>query len=91
MLEFLLGIKAKLPGEASMVSHDLIRSDAEQPWSEAAINDAAAALSKDFPPIVDMRASADYRGRVAQNCLRRLFFDLSGELAETVYGYGRAG
>jgi xanthine dehydrogenase small subunit len=60
-------------------------------WNEATIGRAMAALSKDFAPIGDMRASADYRLRVARNFLRRLYLETQGELAETVYDYGRTG
>ena len=58
-------------------------------WNEATIGRAMEALSKDFAPIGDMRASADYRLRVARNFLRRLYLETQGELAETVYDYGR--
>ena len=43
-------------------------------FDEAAIERAAAALAEDFSPITDMRASAAYRLKAAQNLLRR--FDL---------------
>ncbi len=43
-----------------------------QPFSEQAVERAAAALSRDFSPISDFRASADYRMQVAGNLLRRL-------------------
>ena len=46
-----------------------------QPWSEAAANAAAAALSRDFAPITDLRASASYRQRVAANLLRRFWLE----------------
>jgi xanthine dehydrogenase small subunit len=62
-----------------------------QVWDEAAIGRAMAALSKDFAPISDMRASADYRLRVARNFLRRLYMETQGELNATVYDYGRTG
>ena len=60
-----------------------------QEWNEAAIERAMAALENDFSPIDDMRASADYRIRVARNFLRRLYLETQGELPETVYSYGR--
>jgi xanthine dehydrogenase small subunit len=49
-----------------------------QPWTEATIEAAAAAMAGDFTPLSDMRASAGYRMLVAQNLLRRYFHDLSG-------------
>jgi xanthine dehydrogenase small subunit len=44
-----------------------------QPWSEAAVQAAQAALAEDFKPLSDMRASASYRLQVAQNLLQRLW------------------
>ena len=63
----------------------------DQVWSEEAIEQAMEALVKDFAPIGDMRASADYRLRVARNLIRRFYLETQGELSETVYDYGRAG
>ena len=58
-------------------------------WNEESISRAAAALAKDFSPIDDMRASADYRLRGAQNLLRRFYLETTGEFDQTVYSYGR--
>jgi len=44
-----------------------------QPWTEATVDAAVAALAQDFTPLSDMRASAEYRLRVAGNLLRRLW------------------
>ena len=60
-----------------------------KPWTEATINNAMQALVQDFEPISDMRASADYRLRAAQNLLYRFFLETRGELETTVYNYGR--
>ena len=60
-------------------------------WSAETISLAAVALAKDFAPITDMRASAAYRLRGAQNLLRRFYLEISGELEQTVYAYGRQG
>ncbi len=46
-----------------------------QPWTEAAMAAAAQALSQDFQPLTDLRASADYRQRVAANLLRRFWLE----------------
>jgi xanthine dehydrogenase small subunit len=46
-----------------------------QPWTEATLRDAQQALAADFAPLSDMRASAAYRLRVAQNLLRRLWLE----------------
>lgn len=62
-----------------------------QEWNEAGVKQGMQALAKDFAPIDDMRSTADYRLRVAQNLLRRFYLDTSGELNETVYSYGRTG
>jgi xanthine dehydrogenase small subunit len=58
-------------------------------WNEESVARASAALAKDFSPIDDMRASADYRLRGAQNLLRRFYLETTGELDQTVYSYGR--
>jgi xanthine dehydrogenase small subunit len=62
-----------------------------KPWNEQSIAAAMSALAKDFTPIDDMRASADYRLRVAQNLLRRLYADLGEDTGATLYDYGRTG
>jgi xanthine dehydrogenase small subunit len=50
-----------------------------QPWTEATIIAAAAALATDFQPLTDARASAAYRLRAAQNLLGRYWHDLAGD------------
>lgn len=47
-------------------------------WSEPAVRQAAAAIGQDFSPLSDHRASAAYRGRVAENLFVRLFRDIEG-------------
>ena len=44
-----------------------------KPWTEASIAAACTALATDYTPMSDMRASADYRMKVAQNLLRKVF------------------
>ncbi len=46
-----------------------------QPWTQAGVNKAMAALAQDFTPLTDMRASAAYRLQVAQNLLLRLWLE----------------
>lgn len=46
-----------------------------QAWSVANVRKAMAALSKDFTPIDDMRASKDYRMQVAQNLLLKSWLE----------------
>ncbi|MDE0452653.1 MAG: xanthine dehydrogenase small subunit [Gammaproteobacteria bacterium] len=60
-------------------------------WDRTTVDQAAAALADDFSPITDMRGTADYRLRGAQNLLVRFFLETRGEVAQTVYGYGRRG
>ncbi|MDR7268511.1 xanthine dehydrogenase small subunit [Pelomonas saccharophila] len=51
-----------------------------QPWTEAAAKAAAAALAQDFKPMTDMRASADYRLKVAQNLFTKLWLETAGAI-----------
>ena len=46
-----------------------------QPWNEATLRQAQAALRQDFQPLTDLRASADYRLRVAANLLERFWLE----------------
>lgn len=48
-----------------------------QPWSPAAVEAAATALSRDFTPLSDHRGSAHYRLTVAANLLRGFFEETS--------------
>ena len=48
---------------------------AGQAWTEETINAACLALTEDYSPLTDMRASADYRLKVAQNLLRKAFIE----------------
>jgi xanthine dehydrogenase small subunit len=50
-----------------------------RPWTKATVAAAAAALAEDFQPLSDMRASAGYRLRVAQNLLQRLWLETRAE------------
>ncbi len=58
-------------------------------WNADTIGRASTALAEDFSPISDMRATADYRLRGAQNLLRRFYLETTGEFEQTVYNYGR--
>jgi xanthine dehydrogenase small subunit len=44
-----------------------------QPWSEATIAAAIAALASDFTPLTDLRGSREYRLRAAGSMLRRFY------------------
>ena len=46
-------------------------------WDEAAVEAARQALDRDFTPISDWRASAEYRALVARNLLTRFYLDHS--------------
>ncbi len=46
-----------------------------QPWSEAVLHAAMAALARDYAPLSDMRASSAYRMQAAQNLLRRFWLE----------------
>jgi xanthine dehydrogenase small subunit len=59
-------VKRASRAEAAMVG---------QPWNEASVTAAQAALAHDFTPLTDMRASAAYRLQVAQNLLRRFWLE----------------
>ncbi|KDB04896.1 FAD-binding molybdopterin dehydrogenase [Defluviimonas sp. 20V17] len=49
-----------------------------QPWAEATLHAALPAFDEDFTPLSDMRASAGYRLRAAQNMLIRYWHDRAG-------------
>jgi xanthine dehydrogenase small subunit len=46
-----------------------------KPWTQASVDAAKLALAQDFKPLSDMRASAAYRLRVAQNLIQRLWLE----------------
>ncbi len=60
-----------------------------QPWTEAAVEAAAAALAQDFKPLTDMRASDAYRMKVAQNLIRKLWLETLDRRTITVWRSGR--
>ncbi|MGV6813074.1 MAG: xanthine dehydrogenase small subunit [Brevirhabdus sp.] len=63
------GGMAGIPKRAATVEAALIG----QPWTEDTIRAARAGFAKDFTPLSDMRASADYRLKAAQNMLTRYY------------------
>jgi xanthine dehydrogenase small subunit len=84
-------------GMAAIVKHAALAEAAVigQPWTEATLNAAVAALAQDFKPLTDMRASAAYRLQVAQNLLRRFWLetrpvDPLPESAVSVFARGTA-
>ncbi len=46
-----------------------------QPWNESTLQTAVAMLAQDYSPLSDMRASAAYRMKAAQNLLRRFWLE----------------
>jgi xanthine dehydrogenase small subunit len=68
------GGMAGVPKRASLAEAALVG----KAWTEATVEAAAEAMAGDFAPLSDMRASAEYRMRTAQNLLRRYFHDLKG-------------
>ncbi|MFA7414671.1 MAG: xanthine dehydrogenase small subunit [Rhizobium sp.] len=49
-----------------------------RPWTESAIAEAREAFERDFTPLTDWRASAEYRRLTAKNLLTRFFLETSG-------------
>ena len=60
-------------------------------WELSSIEAAIEALAKDFTPLTDMRASADYRARVAGNLLLRFFHEVRGAEQSTTHVLRYAG
>ena len=69
------GGMAGVPKRAAHVEAALVG----QTWDEEAIRAALPEFAKDFTPMSDMRASADYRLRAARNMALRYFHDLEGD------------
>ena len=61
--------------EAALIGHD---------WSEATLHAAIPAFAHDFTPLSDMRASATYRLRTAENMLWRAFHESRGTPADVL-------
>jgi xanthine dehydrogenase small subunit len=73
------GGMAEIPKRATHCEQALIN----QTWNEQTVNLAIGEMAKDFTPISDFRASAEYRLSVSQNMLRRLFLEVQ-EDAQTI-------
>ncbi|MCB5363011.1 xanthine dehydrogenase small subunit [Pusillimonas sp. CC-YST705] len=50
-----------------------------RPWNAETIEQAAAILGREYTPLSDFRASAEYRSLVAANLLRRLYAQTVGQ------------
>ena len=51
-------------------------------WDEATLKLAMAELAKDYTPLSDMRATAAYRMKTAQNLLRRYWLETNPDSAQ---------
>jgi xanthine dehydrogenase small subunit len=71
------GGMAATPKRAFAVEKALIG----KPWTEATVEAAMAEYAKDFTPLTDMRASAEYRALAAKNLLLRFFAETTGTKA----------
>lgn len=56
-----------------------------RPWNEAAATAGIKALSRDYAPLTDLRATAAYRLRVAGNLLKRFYLETTGAGDFTVW------
>ena len=72
------GGMAATPKRASLAEAALVG----QPWEHSTVQSAMDQLAKDYQPISDMRASADYRMETARNLLLRYFLErTAGEVS----------
>ncbi|MBF9029126.1 xanthine dehydrogenase small subunit [Rhodobacterales bacterium HKCCE3408] len=74
------GGMAGVPKRASAVEAALTG----QPWTEATVAAAIPAFARDFKPMSDMRASAEYRLRAAEGMLWRAFHEDAGHAADVL-------
>ncbi|WP_025030442.1 xanthine dehydrogenase small subunit [Nitratireductor aquibiodomus] len=68
------GGMAATPKRAKSVEKALVG----KPWTQETVEAALSAYERDFQPISDMRASADYRMMAAKNLLRRFYVESTG-------------
>jgi xanthine dehydrogenase small subunit len=74
------GGMAGIPKRAAAVEAALLG----KAWTELNIKAAAAELGKDFSPLSDWRATAEYRLLTAKNLITRFYLETQGETAELV-------
>jgi xanthine dehydrogenase small subunit len=77
------GGMAATPRRAQACEQALIGAE----WSSSGIAKAVQALAKDFRPLTDLRASKDYRLRVAGNLLQRFCSDVAQNATTSVWNY----
>ncbi|TPL48150.1 xanthine dehydrogenase small subunit [Mesorhizobium sp. B2-4-6] len=68
------GGMAATPKRAGAVEQALIG----KAWDEATVEAAMAEYAKDFTPLTDMRATAEYRALAAKNLLLRFYIETTG-------------
>ena len=73
---------AATPKRARSVESALVGN----PWTRVTVDAALEAYEKDFTPLTDMRASADYRMLASKNLLVRFFLETSGRTAPVQVG-----
>ena len=71
------GGMAATPKRASFVEQALLG----RPWTEETVETAMVEYTRDFTPLTDMRASAEYRALAARNLLLRFFVETTGTRA----------
>ncbi|WP_417617932.1 xanthine dehydrogenase small subunit [Oceanisphaera sp.] len=78
------GGMAAVPKRASLCEQALVN----QPWDQATVKAAMTALSGDFEPLSDFRASKAYRSKTASNLLYKYFIEQQGlQLGTRVTAY----
>ncbi|MBC7500089.1 MAG: xanthine dehydrogenase small subunit [Herminiimonas sp.] len=65
------GGMAATPRRATRAEASLV----DQPWNEAVMRQAMTLMATDYAPLSDMRASATYRMKTAQNLLHRFWLE----------------
>ncbi len=74
-----LGGMAAIPKRAAKAEQAAIG----KPWNEQTVSDIQAALSEEFSPLNDARASAEYRATVTKNLIMRFFIEGSTPIEQT--------
>ena len=67
-------------------AHAVEAALAGKPWTRETVDAALTEYERDFRPLTDMRASADYRMLASKNLLVRFFLETSGRAAPVQVG-----
>jgi len=81
------GGMAAIPARAYALESELIGFDVAVAWSNSVQARMQSAISNDFQPISDARASAEYRLLVSANLIQRLMLELRGDVLTQVAHY----